>query len=255
MCPAASHVPARPAPHATPAQRSVRSLPTPLRPAPAQPRASCLPDKMAPLVSLPPSPRIAQPSASLLTSVLRPPLLVAPTGPSHPAPALTARPGPSVGAIPRTRGRLLSLPRWAHALVPHPRSALTVAALRLPPWAHSSVSPSTSRTGRPIHRRDPRAASAPWARTRRILRQLNRLPSLPCDPSLPPQPPQTLVPQPPCSPAAQWSCATADPTPCFASTPTDPRLSSASMPQSTPSPLLATPRPCSTGISLVQRRR
>ena len=88
-----------------PSAQSASLSPNPAQAAPAQPRVSCLPDKMAPLVSLPPSPRTARPSASPLTSGPRPSPA---SGPHRPvssravcSPPLTDMAAPPVGAPAR----------------------------------------------------------------------------------------------------------------------------------------------------------
>jgi len=97
-------------------------------------------------------------------------------GPSHylmrgPASGPTL---PRAQAAPPARARPLH-PGLLRARDPAARVALSLTA----PRARLSDPPATSRNDRPSHRRDPRAASAPWARTPR------------------PQPPYKWDPRPP----------------------------------------------------------
>ena len=124
------------------------------RPAPASPRArSAAPAQSA---RLSPSQRAHHPPATGPRS----------SGPSHAG-------SPASLPLSATRERRPTRQRRSA-----PRSRSSAASLTAP-RAHLSDPPATSRNGRLSHRRDPRAASAPWARTPR------------------PQPPYKWDPRPP----------------------------------------------------------
>ena len=109
-----------------------------------------------------PSQRLSQPALRPATPLSLPAAQSREAQRARPFPRPNSRPGPPRGLPP-----------------PRARPARAPASLSLTPRPQLSDPPATSRNGRLSHRRDPRAASAPWARTPR------------------PQPPYKWDPRPP----------------------------------------------------------